>query len=39
LSADGWMAGDEMAAAETLDVPYDTPPEELLVGLQKLLDS
>ncbi len=39
LSADGWMAGDEMAAAETLDVPHDTPPEELLVGLQKLLDS
>jgi HEAT repeat protein len=39
LSADEWMAGDEMAAAETLDVPHSTPPEELLAGLQKLLDS
>ncbi len=39
LSADEWMAGDEMAAAETLDVRHDTPPEELLAGLQKLLDS
>jgi hypothetical protein len=32
------MAGDEMAAAETLDVPHDTPMEELRAGLQKLLD-
>jgi HEAT repeat protein len=39
LSADGWMVGDEMAAVETLDVPLDTPPEELLAGLQKLLSS
>jgi HEAT repeat protein len=39
LSADEWMTGDEMAAAETLDVPHSTPPEELLAGLQKLLDS
>jgi hypothetical protein len=39
LEADEWMTGDEMAAAETLDVRHDTPPEELLAGLQKLLDS
>jgi HEAT repeat protein len=37
LEADEWMRGDEMAAAETLDVRHDTPPEELLAGLQKLL--
>jgi HEAT repeat protein len=39
LEADEWMTGDEMAAAEALDVRHDTPPEELLAGLQKLLDS
>ena len=39
LSADEWMAGDEMAAAETLGVPHNTPAEELRAGLQKLLDS
>jgi HEAT repeat protein len=38
LSADEWMAGDEMAAAKTLDVPHDTPMEELRASLQKLLD-
>jgi HEAT repeat protein len=39
LSADEWMAGDEMAAAETLEVPMDTPADELLVGLQQLVDA
>lgn len=39
LSADEWIAGDEYAAAFTLEVPLDTPPEELLAGLRKLLDS
>ncbi|HEX5228228.1 MAG TPA: HEAT repeat domain-containing protein [Bryobacteraceae bacterium] len=37
LSAEHWIAGDEMAAAETLDLPHDTPAEELCAGLQKLL--
>lgn len=39
LSADEWMAGDEMAAAETLDMANDTPAEGLRAGLQKLLDA
>jgi HEAT repeat protein len=39
LSAATWIAGDEMAAAETLDLPYDTPAEGLRAGLQKLLDA
>jgi HEAT repeat protein len=39
LEADEWMTGDEMAAAETLDLRHDTPAEELLAGLRKLLDS
>ncbi|MGA2877667.1 MAG: HEAT repeat domain-containing protein [Bryobacteraceae bacterium] len=39
LSADEWMPGDEMAAAETLGVPYNTPAEELRGGLQMLLDA
>jgi HEAT repeat protein len=39
LSAAEWMAGDEMAAAETLKVPSDTPVEVLRAGLKKLLDA
>jgi HEAT repeat protein len=39
LCAEKWMAGDEMAAAKTLDVPHDTPAEDLVAGLQKLLDA
>jgi HEAT repeat protein len=39
LSADEWIAGDEYAAAFALNVPLDTPPEDLLAGLQKFLDS
>jgi hypothetical protein len=31
--------GYEMAAADTLDLPHDTPREELRAGLQKLLDA
>lgn len=38
LSADEWMAGDEMAARKTLDVSMDIPTNELVRGLQKLLD-
>jgi HEAT repeat protein len=37
LDADHWIAGDEMAAAETLNAPPDTPVEQLLDGLRKLL--
>ncbi len=37
LSADEWMEGDEMAAAEALDLPYDIPAEQLRNGLQELL--
>jgi HEAT repeat protein len=37
LTADEWKAGDEMAAAETLDMPHDTPAQHLRAGLQKLL--
>jgi HEAT repeat protein len=39
LSADEWIAGDKMAAAFTLKVRLDTPAEDLLAGLQKLLDA
>jgi len=37
LSAEEWIEGDEMAAAETLDLPLHTPAEELCDGLRKLL--
>jgi HEAT repeat protein len=37
LSEEHWIAGDEMAAAETLDLPSDTPAEQLLDGLRRLL--
>jgi len=37
LSAEEWMAGDEMAAAEALNLPYDTSAEELHDGLRQLL--
>jgi len=37
LSADEWIEGDEMAARRTLDLPIDTPAEELCDGLRKLL--
>jgi len=37
LSADAWIEGDEMAAAETLGVPHNTPAEELCDGLRRLL--
>ncbi|MGA2214105.1 MAG: HEAT repeat domain-containing protein [Bryobacteraceae bacterium] len=37
LSAEHWIAGDETAAAETLNVPHDTPAEQLLDGLRQLL--
>jgi HEAT repeat protein len=37
LSAEHWIAGDEMAAAETLNLPSDTPAEKLLDGLRQLL--
>ncbi len=39
LSAEHWIAGDEYAAAHTLDVPHDTPADDLLVGLKRLLDA
>jgi HEAT repeat protein len=39
LSAHEWMAGDEMAAAKALDMQLDTQTEELVAGLQKLLDA
>jgi len=39
LSADGWTAGDEMAAADTLDVSCDTPAEKLVAGLRRLLEA
>jgi HEAT repeat protein len=37
LSADEWIAGDEMAAREVLALKSDLPAEELLAGLQNLL--
>lgn len=39
LSAEHWIAGDEYAAAHTLHVPLDTPANDLLAGLKKLLDA
>jgi HEAT repeat protein len=39
LNAEEWIAGDEMAAAQTLDVRHDIPPDDLVAGLQKLLDA
>jgi HEAT repeat protein len=39
LSAEHWIAGDEMAAAEILDMPHDAAAQDLLAGLQKLLDA
>lgn len=38
MTAPDWMAGDEMAARKTLGVASDTPVEELVSGLRKLLD-
>jgi HEAT repeat protein len=37
LDSDPHAAGDEMAAAEILDQDYDTPLEELRVGLRCLI--
>jgi HEAT repeat protein len=37
LSADEWIAGDEMAAKRVLDLRSDTPVEDLCDGLRKLL--
>jgi hypothetical protein len=37
LSADEWIAGDEMSATTILDMPSDTPADELCEGLRKLL--
>jgi hypothetical protein len=37
LSAEHWVAGDEMAASEILTLPSDTPAKELLNGLRQLL--
>jgi HEAT repeat protein len=37
LSADEWIEGDEMAATEVLNLPYDTSAEELCAGLRRLL--
>ncbi len=37
LASETWEEGDGMSAAEVLDVPHDTSPEELRLGLRKLL--
>ncbi len=37
LRSERWLTGDEMAAAETLDVDYDTPVTEMCSGIEKLL--
>jgi hypothetical protein len=37
LSAEEWIEGDEMAAALTLDLPTDTPVDQLCDGLRNLL--
>ena len=39
LESENWTQGDEQAAAEVLDVPYDTSPEELQLSLQRLVGS
>lgn len=37
LESETRLEGDEMSAAELLDVPYDTSREKLKIGLRKLL--
>ena len=39
LEAESWVQGDEYAAAEILQIPCDTPIEELRAGLRELLAS
>ena len=37
LDAEYWIQGDEHAATDILDVPSDTPIEDLRTGLRELL--
>lgn len=37
LEAETWQSGDEMAAAEILNVGYDTPVEKVCDGLRALI--
>jgi len=39
LSSEEWASGDEMAAAEVLELDYKTPVEDLRHGLRRLLAS
>jgi HEAT repeat protein len=39
LDSEAQAGGDEMTAAEVLDLDYDTPVEDLRSGLQRLIDA